>query len=63
MGQHEFACTHPGDPHVSVLGSEDATTCHVVTMRNAATGATAMAHIDTAQGVKEGIRYCIKMII
>ena len=48
MNQHEVAVTHPDDPHVAILGSEDATTCHVVIIRDPSTGVTAMAHIDGA---------------
>ncbi|XP_059168986.1 protein N-terminal asparagine amidohydrolase-like isoform X2 [Physella acuta] len=40
---------------VSVLGSEDATTCHIAVMRHTGSGATSMIHFDgcsTAQGLE-----------
>ena len=33
VNQHEFAVSHPGDDCARVLGSEDATTCHIVVLR------------------------------
>ena len=49
VNQHEFAVTHPGDPNVAVLGSEDATTCHIVTLRHSNSGVTCLAHVDLAE--------------
>ena len=46
--QHEMAVTHPDDPEVRLLGSEDATTCHVAVFRHPVTGVTALAHFDLA---------------
>ena len=33
VNQHEFAVSHPGDDFAGLLGSEDATTCHIVVLR------------------------------
>ena len=33
VNQHEFAASHPGDHCARVIGSEDATTCHIVVLR------------------------------
>lgn len=49
--QAEFAVTHPGDPHVHWIGSEDATTCHIIILRHAKTKVTALAHMDSCQGL------------
>ncbi|KAM9817755.1 protein N-terminal asparagine amidohydrolase isoform X1 [Syngnathus typhle] len=44
--QREFATTTPADNNVSVIGSEDATTCHLVVLRHTGSGATCLAHCD-----------------
>ncbi|XP_016345045.1 protein N-terminal asparagine amidohydrolase-like [Sinocyclocheilus anshuiensis] len=36
--QREFAVTTPADNSVSILGSDDATTCHLVVLRHTAHG-------------------------
>ncbi|XP_058495976.1 protein N-terminal asparagine amidohydrolase-like isoform X1 [Solea solea] len=44
--QREFAATTPADNCVSVIGSEDATTCHLVVLRHTGSGAVCLAHCD-----------------
>lgn len=44
--QREFAATTPTDSSVSVIGSGDATTCHLVVLRHTGSGATCLAHCD-----------------
>ncbi|XP_064886484.1 protein N-terminal asparagine amidohydrolase isoform X3 [Columba livia] len=44
--QREFAVTTPGDGSVSILGSDDATTCHIVVLRHTGSGATCLTHCD-----------------
>lgn len=44
--QREFAATTPEDNSVSVLGSDDATTCHLVVLRHTGSGAVCLAHCD-----------------
>ncbi|XP_038163251.1 protein N-terminal asparagine amidohydrolase [Cyprinodon tularosa] len=44
--QREFAATTPADKCVSVFGSEDATTCHLVVLRHTGSGAVCLAHCD-----------------
>ncbi|XP_056662165.1 protein N-terminal asparagine amidohydrolase isoform X2 [Monodelphis domestica] len=44
--QRELAVTSPQDGSISVLGSEDATTCHIVVLRHTGTGATCLTHCD-----------------
>jgi len=48
-GQREMIISHPGDPLVNIIGTEDATTCHVVVLREPSTGATGIAHFDSAE--------------
>lgn len=44
--QREFAATTPADNCVSIIGSEDATTCHLVVLRHTGSGAVCLAHCD-----------------
>lgn len=44
--QREFAATTPADNSVSVIGSDDATTCHLVVLRHTGSGAACVAHCD-----------------
>ncbi|XP_029432041.1 protein N-terminal asparagine amidohydrolase [Rhinatrema bivittatum] len=44
--QREFAVTAPNDSSVYVLGSDDATTCHLVVLRDTGSGATCLTHCD-----------------
>ncbi|XP_059835349.1 protein N-terminal asparagine amidohydrolase [Hypanus sabinus] len=44
--QREFAATTPQDGSVSILGTEDSTTCHMVALRHTGCGATALGHCD-----------------
>ncbi|XP_054634459.1 protein N-terminal asparagine amidohydrolase [Dunckerocampus dactyliophorus] len=44
--QREFAATTPEDNSVSVIGSDDATTCHLVVLRHTGSGAACLAHCD-----------------
>ncbi|OCT64075.1 N-terminal asparagine amidase L homeolog isoform X1 [Xenopus laevis] len=44
--QRELAVTTPNDRFVSVLGSDDATTCHILVLRHTGSGATCLAHCD-----------------
>ncbi|XP_020391199.2 protein N-terminal asparagine amidohydrolase isoform X1 [Rhincodon typus] len=46
--QREFATTTPRDGSVSILGTEDATTCHMVVLRHTGSGATSLGHCDGA---------------
>uniref|UniRef100_A0A8C4SXG8 Protein N-terminal asparagine amidohydrolase n=1 Tax=Erpetoichthys calabaricus TaxID=27687 RepID=A0A8C4SXG8_ERPCA len=44
--QRELAATTPADSSVTVIGSDDATTCHLVILRHTGSGATCLAHCD-----------------
>ena len=47
VGQREVAVAGKEDDVVDMLGSEDATTCHIVILRDTNTGTTGLAHLDT----------------
>ncbi|XP_077173108.1 protein N-terminal asparagine amidohydrolase isoform X3 [Paroedura picta] len=51
--QREFAATTPKDGSVSILGSDDATTCHLVVLRHTGSGATCLTHCDGSDTDKE----------
>lgn len=46
VGQREFATSIPQDKNVTIIGSDDATTCIIVVVRHSGSGATALAHFD-----------------
>ena len=48
VGQREVAVVAPGD-NVNMVGSEDATTCHIVILRDVHTGVTGLAHLDNEE--------------
>ncbi|XP_063790429.1 protein N-terminal asparagine amidohydrolase isoform X2 [Pseudophryne corroboree] len=51
--QRELAVTTPNDSSISLLGSEDATTCHILVLRHTGSGATCLAHCDGSDTEKE----------
>ncbi|KAG9477069.1 protein N-terminal asparagine amidohydrolase [Eleutherodactylus coqui] len=51
--QRELAATTPGDSLISILGSEDATTCHILVLRHTGSGATCLAHCDGSDSESE----------
>ncbi|KAJ8246032.1 hypothetical protein GJAV_G00262920 [Gymnothorax javanicus] len=44
--QREFAATSSDDDSVTVIGSDDATTCHLVLLRHTGSGVACLAHCD-----------------
>uniref|UniRef100_H0XH85 N-terminal asparagine amidase n=1 Tax=Otolemur garnettii TaxID=30611 RepID=H0XH85_OTOGA len=44
--QREPAVTSPKDGSISILGSDDATTCHIVVLRHTGNGAACLTHCD-----------------
>ncbi len=54
VGQREMGATSPEDDTISVLGTDDATTCHMAVLRHSGSGATCIVHFDgcnTRQGL------------
>ncbi|KAM3916099.1 protein N-terminal asparagine amidohydrolase [Leptodactylus fuscus] len=51
--QRELAATTPADSSISILGSEDATTCHIIVLRHTGSGATCLAHCDGSNSETE----------
>ena len=48
VGQKEVAVVSPGD-NVNMVGSEDATTCHILILRDGHTGVTGLAYLDNEE--------------
>ncbi|GFN78289.1 protein n-terminal asparagine amidohydrolase-like [Plakobranchus ocellatus] len=61
VGQREVAGTYPGDDVISILGSEDATTCHLMVLRHTGSGAAALAHFD-GSSIAEGLETMISIV-
>lgn len=56
--QGEYATVSMDDENVTVMGSEDATTCHIVVLRHTGSGVTSLGHFDghdTSSGIKNMI--------
>ncbi|MBN3320969.1 NTAN1 amidohydrolase, partial [Atractosteus spatula] len=51
--QRELAATTPADDAVTVMGSDDATTCHLVALRHTGSGAACLAHCDGSGTARE----------
>ena len=47
VGQREMAVIDATDDDVEVVGSDHATTCHILILRDGVTGVTGLAHIDS----------------
>ncbi|KAJ8318983.1 hypothetical protein KUTeg_004074 [Tegillarca granosa] len=46
VGQREMAGTTPEDDTIETIGTEDATTCHMVVLRHTGSGAVCVSHFD-----------------
>lgn len=60
--QREYAATTPADKYVSVIGSDDATTCHIVVLRHTGSGAVCLAHCDGSSTWSE-VQLIIKTVM
>ncbi|XP_056018169.1 protein N-terminal asparagine amidohydrolase-like [Ostrea edulis] len=58
VGQREMAATTPDDERIQMVGTEDATTCHIAILRHTGSGAVCMCHFDSC-GIETG---CKKML-
>ncbi|KAK7111667.1 protein N-terminal asparagine amidohydrolase-like [Littorina saxatilis] len=59
VGQREYGGTSPEDDVIKIIGSEDATTCHISVLRHTGSGATCVLHFDgceTQQGLNDMIQ-------
>lgn len=58
VGQREMAATTPDDEMIQMMGTEDATTCHMAILRHTGSGAVCLCHFDSS-GTETG---CKKML-
>lgn len=59
--QREFAATTPHDKNVTIIGSDDATTCIIVIVRHSGSGAVALSHFD-GSGTYEAVNMMIQKV-
>lgn len=62
VGQGEFGVVPGGDPRVRVVGSDDATTCHMVVVRHPE-GTVAIAHFDGSRGEEAALSTMVDKIV
>lgn len=61
VGQREMAVTTPEDGVFNILGTEDATTCHMVVLRHTGSGAVGLAHFDGC-GTQKAVKDLIHLV-
>uniref|UniRef100_A0A0A9WHR3 Protein N-terminal asparagine amidohydrolase n=3 Tax=Lygus hesperus TaxID=30085 RepID=A0A0A9WHR3_LYGHE len=59
--QREMAVTVPHDKNVSIIGTDDVTTCVVVVLRHSGSGAVCLSHLDGA-GVEEAVMNMVSRV-
>ncbi|KAH8036844.1 hypothetical protein HPB51_006113 [Rhipicephalus microplus] len=59
--QREFAVTVPQDKNVSVLGTDEATTCTMAIIRHTGSGAVSLAHFD-GSGLEQGVASMVRRV-
>lgn len=62
VGQGEFGVVPGEDPRVHVVGSDDATTCHMVAVRHPR-GTVAVAHFDGSRGEEAALGAMVEKIV
>lgn len=62
VGQGEFGVVPGRDPRVRVVGSDDATTCHMVVLRHPR-GTVAIAHFDGSRGEEAALSAMVEKIV
>ncbi|CAL4122521.1 unnamed protein product, partial [Meganyctiphanes norvegica] len=55
VAQGEYAVVKGSDAKVKFLGSDDATTCHIVMLRHPDSGTSAVAHFDGRNGEEDAL--------
>lgn len=61
VAQREYAITVPHDKNITVLGTDDATTCHMAVVRHSGSGVVGVAHFDNSD-VEEGVANMLSRI-
>ena len=50
--QKEYAIVKKSDKNISIVGSDDATTCHIVVLVNQCSGTLCLAHLDSVGNIE-----------
>lgn len=58
VGQREMAVVSPDDESIQLLGTDDATTCHIVILRHSASRVTGLSHFD-GSGLADAVQKLI----
>lgn len=61
VGQREMAAVATHDKNVTVIGSDDVTTCIIVVVRHSGSGAVALAHLD-GNGMDEAVSTMVSRV-
>lgn len=61
VGQREMAATTPEDEVINILGTDDATTCHIVVLRHTGSGAVGLSHFD-GSGVPKAAQDLVSLV-
>ncbi|XP_064638295.1 protein N-terminal asparagine amidohydrolase-like [Lineus longissimus] len=61
VNQREIAGTTPEDGVIKYLGTEDATTCHILVLRHSGSGAVVLSHFD-GTNTEEGVKVVMTLI-
>ncbi|KAL5019356.1 hypothetical protein ScPMuIL_005078 [Solemya velum] len=61
IGQRELAAVSSSDNVIKVLGTEDATTCHIAVLKHTGSGATCLTHFDGCS-TKKGIANMVSLL-
>lgn len=61
VGQREMAAVGTHDKNVSIIGSDDVTTCIIVVVRHSGSGAVALAHFD-GNGMDEAVSIMVSRV-
>ncbi|XP_058959225.2 protein N-terminal asparagine amidohydrolase [Pocillopora verrucosa] len=59
--QREYATVAQDDEPITIMGSEDATTCHIVVLQNTGSGVVSLGHFD-GRSTEEGIKGMIASV-
>ncbi|XP_071106024.1 protein N-terminal asparagine amidohydrolase-like isoform X2 [Haliotis cracherodii] len=62
VGQREIGGTSPSDNVISVLGSEDATTCHIVVLQHSGSRSSCIGHFDGCNS-KQGLETMLELVM
>lgn len=62
VSQAEYGIVPGDDPVIQIIGSDDATTCHVIVLRHNS-GTTAVAHFDGRDGESEAVNDMVHRIL